>query len=94
MTFHNMRAFRDRGGAQGEAKAFDDWLQATGTASESERTRRLTAWSQAPSARYAHPREEHLLPMMVIAGAAGSDVGSIPYRGTMFGIPFSAYHFG
>ena len=32
---------------------------------------RLTAWASAPGARGAHPREEHLLPLMVIAGAAG-----------------------
>jgi aromatic ring-opening dioxygenase catalytic subunit (LigB family) len=94
MTFHNMQAFRGRGGAQAQAQAFDTWLQATGTAPEAERTRALTAWTEAPSARYAHPREEHLLPLMVVAGAAGSDVGSVPYRGKLFGLPFSAYHFG
>ncbi len=94
MSFHNLRALRDPGGAGSHARAFDDWLQSTGTAPAPERDRRLIAWSEAPSARYAHPREEHLLPLMVIAGAAGDDVGSVSYRGQMFGLPFSAYHFG
>lgn len=94
MSFHNLRALRDTRGAGPHAQAFDEWLQATGTAPAAERDRRLTAWADAPSARYAHPREEHLLPLMVIAGAAGDDVGTVPYRGKMFGLPFSAYHFG
>lgn len=94
MTFHNMRAFRDSRGAAPHAQAFDAWLQSTGTLPPAERDPRLIAWASAPSARYAHPREEHLLPLMVIAGAAGNDRGSVPYKGRIFGLPFSAYHFG
>ncbi|MFT3924032.1 MAG: class III extradiol ring-cleavage dioxygenase [Myxococcales bacterium] len=94
MSFHNMGAFRDPRGARPHAEAFDRWLQETGTAPEAQRNERLVAWASAPSARMAHPREEHLLPMMVIAGAAGSDQGSVPYSGELFGLPFSAYHFG
>jgi hypothetical protein len=41
-----------------------------------------------------HPREEHLLPLMVIAGAAGTERGVIAYRGELFGVAISAYHFG
>jgi hypothetical protein len=55
---------------------------------------RLAQWSKAPSARQAHPREEHLLPLMVIAGAAGDDAGRTAYRGTLLGLRLSAYHFG
>jgi aromatic ring-opening dioxygenase catalytic subunit (LigB family) len=94
MTFHNMRAFRDPRGAAPHAQAFDAWLRETGQLVASERDQRLAAWATAPSARMAHPREEHLLPLMVIAGAAGDDRGHIPYTGTLFGLPFSAYHFG
>ena len=32
-------------------------------------------WSAAPGARACHPREEHLLPLMVAAGAAAGDAG-------------------
>ena len=31
----------------------------------------LVAWTSLPQARSCHPREEHLLPLMVAAGAAG-----------------------
>jgi aromatic ring-opening dioxygenase catalytic subunit (LigB family) len=93
MTFHNLRAFRDpRSGPVSET--FDAWLRETATAEPGERARRLTEWSSAPAARLAHPREEHLLPLMVIAGAAGDDRGTTGFNGKMMGVRLSAYHFG
>ena len=56
------------------AKAFDDWLETTMLhTSPAERSQRLLDWEAAPSARFAHPREEHLLPLMVAVGAAEGD---------------------
>jgi 4,5-DOPA dioxygenase extradiol len=73
-SFHNLRAFDWRGGkAPDEAnEAFQDWLIQTcaGSLSRAERMRRLAHWEAAPSARYCHPREEHLLPLHVCAGLA------------------------
>ena len=57
-----------------------------GAAQPTERDQRLAAWASAPSARAAHPREEHLLPLMVIAGAAGADRGRTAYSGTLAGL--------
>ena len=53
--------------------AFQDWLveTCTGDLAPGERERRLVEWQSAPHARYAHPREEHLLPLHVCAGMAG-----------------------
>ncbi len=93
MSFHNMRAFGDPR-AKASAEAFDAWLRETAAAAPAERDRRLAHWAQAPSARAAHPREEHLLPLMVIAGAAGADRGSVAYRGELFGLAVSGYQFG
>jgi aromatic ring-opening dioxygenase catalytic subunit (LigB family) len=59
-----------------------------------ERARALTEWAKAPAARFAHPREEHLLPLMVCAGAAGEDVGHVGYTGQYMGVAMSAHHFG
>jgi hypothetical protein len=42
----------------------------------------------------AADREEHLLPMMVIAGAAGEDRGSVAYDGRLVGLKLSGYQFG
>lgn len=92
MTYHNLRAFSPR--AAPVAAAFDSWLQGTATLDEEARNRGLVNWERAPAARAAHPREEHLLPLMVIAGAAGPDRGRVAYRGSLLGLRLSAYCFG
>ena len=92
MTYHNLRAFGPQ--AAPVSEAFDAWLRETATLPAAERDRGLTAWASAPRARLAHPREEHLLPLMVVAGAAGEDRGMRAYDGTILGLRVSAYHFG
>ena len=74
-SFHNLRAFSWQGnGAPDPAnEAFQNWLieACTGPLPQSEREQRLIEWEKAPSARYCHPREEHLLPLHVCLGMAG-----------------------
>ena len=74
-SFHNQNAFFGQrlGAADPANDAFQDWLIETcaGPLSQAERERRLIAWAQAPSARYCHPREEHLLPLHVCVDMAG-----------------------
>jgi aromatic ring-opening dioxygenase catalytic subunit (LigB family) len=93
MTFHNLRTFRDPR-SHAVSEAFDGWLRETAVLDADERDRRLTRWALAPSARLAHPREEHLLPLMVIAGAAGADRGQVAYDGSVMGVRVSGYQFG
>lgn len=93
MTFHDLRAFF-RGGGGPVSERFDAWLQETMTLPQPERDARLVEWAKAPSGRAAHPREEHLLPLMVIAGAAGADVATVPYADRYVDVRLSAYHFG
>lgn len=74
-SFHNLGAFSSQGKAVPDPAndAFHDWLIATVGAdllSHVEREHRLARWQQAPSARYCHPREEHLLPLQVCVGLA------------------------
>lgn len=75
-SFHNPGAFSWQGEeAKDKANdAFQDWLidACTGPLAESEREQRLVGWEGAPSARYCHPREEHLLPLHVCVGLAGT----------------------
>lgn len=76
-SFHNLRAFfgADSPESRAQNEAFEAWLIETCTdrgLSEDERTQRMVNWAQAPSARYCHPREEHLLPLHVCYGMAGS----------------------
>jgi 4,5-DOPA dioxygenase extradiol len=74
-SFHNMGAFSWDGSAFHDPAndAFQEWLieTCTGRLPQPEREQRLIAWENAPSARYCHPREEHLLPLHVCLGTAG-----------------------
>jgi aromatic ring-opening dioxygenase catalytic subunit (LigB family) len=93
MSFHDLRAFGSPR-AREPAETFDAWLTAAATSDAESRDRSLVAWADAPAARLAHPREEHLLPLMVVAGAAGSDRGILGYSELFMNTRISAYHFG
>lgn len=75
-SFHNMRAFfiPESPDMHAANAAFQNWLEETCMSKElpeEERRKRLQHWAEAPSARYCHPREEHLLPLHVCYGIAG-----------------------
>ncbi|HEY2511641.1 MAG TPA: class III extradiol ring-cleavage dioxygenase [Polyangiaceae bacterium] len=93
MSYHNMGGFGDPR-ALSVSETFDAWLRDTTARDPRDRDARLTAWASAPAARGAHPREEHLLPLMVIAGAAGDDVGRASFGGKIMGVRLSAHQFG
>jgi aromatic ring-opening dioxygenase catalytic subunit (LigB family) len=93
MTFHNLRAFREPRAAP-VAEMFDAWLRESMTLDPEARNARLTEWESAPAARAAHPREEHLIPLMVAAGAAADDRARVAFNDTFTGLRLSAYHFG
>jgi aromatic ring-opening dioxygenase catalytic subunit (LigB family) len=84
----------DTARVEADSKAFDEWLAETVQMEPSQREARLAEWTKAPAARACHPREEHLLPLMVIAGAALEDAGTAPYRDVVMGAHVSAHHFG
>jgi aromatic ring-opening dioxygenase catalytic subunit (LigB family) len=69
MSFHNMRAYRNPQATE-PSIAFDDWLAGVVDGDPAKRERSLADWVNAPAARFAHPEEEHLLPLMVAAGAS------------------------
>ncbi|HEY4179620.1 MAG TPA: class III extradiol ring-cleavage dioxygenase [Kofleriaceae bacterium] len=93
MSYHNMRGFFDKSSAP-FAAMFDEWLRDAATKSPAERNAALADWAKAPAARACHPREEHLIPLMVIAGAAGDDKGIAAFSGTQGGKLVSAFHYG
>ena len=92
-TFHNLRAFRDPR-SQPAAAEFDRWLQAAVNTAPEQRDLQLAGWASAPFARFCHPREEQLIPLMFCAGAAGQDRGVTTWSGTFGGVAVSAFHFG
>jgi aromatic ring-opening dioxygenase catalytic subunit (LigB family) len=96
MSYHNLRDLYSSDPRVMRAAAdFDGWLNDAVTESDSAaRERKLAAWHQAPGARAAHPRPEHLIPLMVAAGAAGEDPGRRTYNEPLLGKPISGFQFG
>jgi aromatic ring-opening dioxygenase catalytic subunit (LigB family) len=81
MSYHNLRV-RAGMAAFAASRQFDDWLQRTIV--------------QAPAARAAHPREDHLLPLMAVVGAAWDDPGQVTFHQNDFfgGITVSSFRLG
>ena len=98
MSYHNMRVLMrpsPPGSVDAASQAFDAWLTETLTGAAGDtRKAALEAWSSQPSARDVHPREEHLLPLHVVAGAAMNDAGRCTYAGAVMGAAVSGYQFG
>ncbi|QPF73593.1 dioxygenase [Roseateles sp. DAIF2] len=95
LSYHNLRAFGPA--AKAASGAFDAWLQQTLLRESPEaRSAALLRWSDAPAARLAHPREDHLLPLMVAVGAAEGETGSLIYHEAAFmgGVTASSFRFG
>lgn len=95
LSYHNLRGFGAAWSAP--SREFDDWLTETLTVADpGTRERRLVQWEQAPSARLAHPVEDHLVPLFVAVGAAGGDTGTRTYHqdDMMGSVTASSYRFG
>jgi aromatic ring-opening dioxygenase catalytic subunit (LigB family) len=91
MSWHNMRGFSP---AFTERSAkFDEWLENAVT-DRANREAALAHWDAAPYGREAHPREEHLLPLMVAAGAAPGEPAVVAFRDTVMDVVVSAVEFG
>ncbi|CAL8467387.1 g6924 [Coccomyxa elongata] len=100
MSFHNMRGFtRGSGGvsaALAASQEFDTFLQDALTNPEHSAAQRqslLEQWEKGPSARECHPREEHLLPLMVVAGAADGAAGRVVFDDELMGVKVSSFQF-
>jgi len=95
MSFHNMRGYGDpRFGPISDV--FDNWLTQTVESEPALRAKGLVNWDLAPSARQCHPpkQEEHLLPLMVAAGAAIQERGKKVFSDRVMETTLSAYTFG
>ena len=94
LSFHNLRQFGPAGAMA--SRAFDGWLQETMALAPSARSAALLRWEEAPMARAAHPREEHLLPLMVALGAAEQEPAACVYHEEDFfgSLTVSSFRFG
>jgi aromatic ring-opening dioxygenase catalytic subunit (LigB family) len=82
MSFHNLRALFT-GGAMERSREFDGWLTNTIESPVAERDARLRDWKKA--------REEHLVPLMVAAGAGGDEQGKLVFKDDPMDAVISAY---
>jgi aromatic ring-opening dioxygenase catalytic subunit (LigB family) len=91
MSFHNLRALGDPR-ALLPSLQFDSWLNATIDSPATARSMALAHWQEAPAARICHPRPEHLLPLMVAAGASHAG-GQRVYNEQVLGSMISGFRF-
>lgn len=94
LTYHNLRAMgRDESTAI--AETFQSYLDAAITQPDwRARNDLLIHWENAAGARLVHPQEDHLIPLMVVAGAAREDAGRVMFVDHVFKVPMASYEFG
>jgi aromatic ring-opening dioxygenase catalytic subunit (LigB family) len=92
MSFHNLRAYL-RPETVERARGFDAWLTSAVESPATERDNLLTEWRKAPFAAFSHPREEHLIPLLVAAGAGGDAPGKRIFSDEPMSAAISAYRF-
>ena len=95
MSFHNMRGYGDPRYTP-VSTAFDEWLTQAVESAPAQREALLTDWTAAPYARDCHPHggEEHLIPLMVAAGAGSDAEGRKVYSEEVMRTVISGFRFG
>ena len=92
-----MKHFMGGSGGNEDSLKFDHWLNETlsNGGDDGKRLERLARWEEdAPAGRRCHPREEHLAPLFVVAGAAGNDTPcSRTFSGNVLGQKVSSFAF-
>ncbi|HQX57649.1 MAG TPA: class III extradiol ring-cleavage dioxygenase [Burkholderiaceae bacterium] len=89
MSYHNLRQM----GNSAAALDFDRWLDGALAGDASHRSAWLAQWARAPAGRTSHPREEHLLPLMVASGAGGDASGRKLWSGGVGATAVAAWAF-
>lgn len=70
LSYHNLRDLKDTNQV---SEKFDEWLTHALNLPEEGRHQELLRWVTAPGARQSHPKEDHFLPLIVLAGTAEQD---------------------
>lgn len=72
--------------------AFKEKLDLTVTGQRTEIGKALISWERFPFSRFNHPTEEHMMPLLVVAAAAG-EAKATQIDGSYAGVPISNYVF-
>ena len=93
MSYHNMRGYGRRESGP-VSDRFDGWLSETVAIPDaSTRATALAGWATHPDGRASHPREEHLIPLMVVAGSGGDVAGRRVFSDCVMETTVSAFRF-
>lgn len=90
MSFHNLQHFH---AATPASHVFHDWLDQALAGDRTQRAQRLAGWQQAPGGRASHPREEHLIPLMLASGAGSDAPARCLWRGRVGDSALGAWAF-
>jgi len=93
LSFHNLPAFfSDDPAKTSRSTAFDRALKEV--MKSQDRNAKLKFWESLPHARYCHPNEDHLMPLLSIAGATDpQEPCNIVYEDTLMGAKVSGFSF-
>lgn len=97
MSFHNIPTFFSNDPVSNQrSEAFDKWLvdALTNKAYDfSKREELLNNWTQAPHARFSHPREDHLMPLLMCFGISefSNAPAEVVYDGYVMGKKVSSF---
>ncbi|KAF2499261.1 putative aromatic ring-opening dioxygenase LigB subunit [Lophium mytilinum] len=97
MAVHNLRDYRNTLSTKKTmpyAFSFDEALKEAATANPEEREAKMSALMRRSDAREAHPSLEHILPIHIAAGAAGSDPGEQLWTFPEGSLSWAQYRFG
>ncbi|RSL69275.1 hypothetical protein CEP53_002305 [Fusarium sp. AF-6] len=93
-NLHDYRAMRASGRTMPYAYSFDEALKDAVASDPEERRATMSALIRGDEAREAHPTLEHILPLYVAAGAAGSDRGERIWTLPERSLSWAQYRFG
>ncbi|KAK4466951.1 Extradiol ring-cleavage dioxygenase, class III enzyme, subunit B [Cladorrhinum samala] len=97
MTVHNLRDMRFAAGRSEPlpyAVSFDNALKEAAEADPSVRQEKMREVTKRPDAKQAHPWMDHLMPIHVVAGAAGEDKGKQTWTLHEASFAWAQYRFG
>ncbi|KAI2621004.1 putative aromatic ring-opening dioxygenase LigB subunit [Hypomontagnella submonticulosa] len=93
-NLHDFRAIRGTGETMPYVVSFDEALKEAAASKPEVRQTQMSALMRRGDARRAHPTREHILPIHIAAGAAGSDIGERLWTLPEASLSWAQYRFG
>lgn len=94
LSYHNLQSFFSSDSSKSSrSRQFDTALQSACLSNENRRGS-LCEWENFPHARYCHPTEDHLMPLIFAAGAADCEPCRVIYEDELMGAKISGFQFG